>query len=446
MEKLAIIRYNVPYILSGWFIPGRSRGFPLFNAIIAKEKLIMKKLAFLLAFLLLFGTLSLPVYGESTAMADYPSLDSLSREYGFVMGASFNYNHVKADPLYMNLVKTHFSSVTCTNETKAYSLLNQKKSQAAEDGMPVMNYAQADQMVRWAQQNGLKVRGHVLVWDAYMCDWFFREGYDSSKPYADQETIRARTKYYIEQVITHFEKQFPGVVYCWDVVNEAIGDNAKEWDGKDARHIRTIRSGADNLFKTYLGDDYVEFSFLCAKDTVESLGADIKLFYNDYNMFFPEKRDAAIALARSINTYATDENGNYRKLIDGMGMQGYIGGYGKQQDCMSDGHITRIETSIRLYAAEGLEVHITEMAVRNFQNDEATVALHADYYGRLFEMFMEVNSGDVKPLTCVAIWGVTDHPTATGYNYNLLSPYGGLFTERYEVKDAFRNVQNVLSH
>ena len=408
----------------------------------------MKKIALLLA-LVLFVQL-LPVSGlalgeNGKTKDDYVSLDSLSRQHGFVLGASYNYNQYKGDAAYMDFVKTHFSSLTCTNETKAYSLLDQKASKSSPDGMPVMNYYQADKMVQWAMDNGLKVRGHVLVWDAYMSDWFFREGYDSKNPYADQETMRARTKYYIEQVITHFEEKFPGVIYCWDVVNEAIGDSAKEWDGKDARHLRTIRSGKDNLFKTYVGDDYVEFSFLCAKDTVEKLGADIKLFYNDYNMFFNDKRTAAIALARSINSYATDENGNYRKLIDGMGMQGYIGGYGKQQDCLEDSHITRIEASIRLYAKENLEVHITEMAVRNFQKDDETIALHADFYGRLFDMFKRVNSGEQKPLTCVAIWGVTDHPTATGYNYNLLSPFGGLVTEKYEIKHAFQNVYDVLS-
>jgi len=407
----------------------------------------MRKLAMLLALLLcltLLPTASLALGENGKTKDDYVSLDSLAREHGFLMGASFNYKQCTTNPAYMELVKTHFSSLTCTNETKAYSLLNQTASRVAKDGMPVMNYYQADKMVEWAQQNGMKVRGHVLVWDAYMCDWFFREGYDSSKPYADPETIRARTRYYIEQVITHFEEKFPGVIYCWDVVNEAIGDGNGEYDPADPRHLRTTRSGADNLFKTCLGDDYVEFSFLCAKDTVEKLGADIKLFYNDYNMFFDGKRAAAIQLARSINSYAKDAEGNYRKLIDGMGMQGYIGGYGKQQDCLNDNHITRIETSIRLYAKEGLEVHITEMAVRNFQDDQPTIDLHADFYGRLFEMFKKVNSGEEKPLTCVAIWGVTDNPTATGYNYNLLSPYGGLVTEKYQIKHAFDRVHAVL--
>ena len=376
---------------------------------------------------------------------DYVSLDSLTREHGFVMGASFSYNQITKPSSYLNFVKTHFSSITCTNEMKAYSLLDQKASMASEDGMPVMNYWAADQMVQWAQDNGLKVRGHVLVWDAYMSDWFFREGYDSKKPYADQETMRARTKYYIEQVVTHFEEKFPGTVYCWDVVNEAIGDNANEWDASDARHLRTIRSGVDNLFKTHVGDDYVEFSFLCAKDTVEALGADIKLFYNDYNMFFPEKRDAALALINSINTYAKDETGAYRQLIDGAGMQGYIGGYGVQEGCLEDSHITNISTAIRMYSEAGVEVHITEMAVRNFVKTKEMAAVHADYYARLFKAFKEANAGDTKPLTCVAIWGLTDNPYASGYVYNLNSPYGGLITEDSKIKTSFDAVHAEMS-
>ncbi len=399
----------------------------------------------LVLFLSLLPTAGLAFGENGKTKDDYVSLDSLARKHGFVMGASFSLNQTMKPSGYLNFVKAHFSSITCTNEMKAYSLLDQKASMASADGMPVMNYWAADQMVQWAQDNGLKVRGHVLVWDAYMSDWFFREGYDSKSPYADQETMRARTKYYIEQVVTHFEEKFPGTVYCWDVVNEAIGDNAAEWDDKDARHLRTIRSGVDNLFKTYVGDDYVEFSFLCAKDTVEALGADITLFYNDYNMFFPEKRDAALALIDSINHYAKDENGEYRQLIDGTGMQGYIGGYGVQEGCLEDSHIENIAAAIALYAEKGLEVHITEMAVRNFVKTQEMAAKHADYYARLFNVFKEANAGDVKPLTCVAIWGLTDNPYAQGYVYNLNSPYGGLITEDNKIKTSFDAVHAELS-
>ena len=309
---------------------------------------------------------SAPAEEAGTDLSDYDPLFTLAEPYGFKLGGCFGiWDMNNAD--YMNFLAAHFNSLTCTNETKAYSLLNQPKSKASEDGMPRMDYSTADRMIAFCQEQGIGVRGHVLVWDAYMTPWFFHEGYDEKKPIADQETMRQRLASYIDQVVTHFEEKFPGVVYCWDVVNEAIGDNAAEWKAGDARHLRTLRGGATNPFLEYVGDDYVEYSFLCARNTVEKLGVDIRLFYNDYNMFMSEKRTAALALADSINHYAKDESRNWRKLIDGIGMQGYLGGYGTQSGCLSPSLISDVRTSIRTYDANGLEVQLTEMAVRNYE-------------------------------------------------------------------------------
>lgn len=395
-----------------------------------------KLLAVLLSAMLLMGSVAV-------AEEAYDSLYTLTAPYGFKLGAPLSFNQLK-DENYLALVKQHFNSLTTTNEMKAYSLLDERASKAAADGMPVMNYWAADQMVGWAQENGIGVRGHVLVWDAYMCDWFFHEGYDAKQPYADPETIKARTEYYITEVVTHFEEKFPGVVYCWDVVNEAVGDNASEYAAGDPRHLRTLRNGSDNLFQKYMGDDYVELSFLYARNVVEALGADIKLYYNDYNAYFADKAAAILNLARSVNSYAQNEDGTPRKLMDGIGMQGYIGGYGVQQGCLEESHLDMIKNAILGYAAEDLEVQITEMAVRNFELDQAD--RHADYYAKLFQVFMALNTKDGNPLNAVSIWGLTDYPNVPkgNYVYNLNSPYGGLVTEKLEYKDAFVKVYDLL--
>ena len=132
----------------------------------------------------------------------------LAARYGFKMGAPLSFWDLQ-NRSYLTVIKSSFNSLTATNEMKAYSLLDERASRAAADGMPVMNYGSADAMVRWAQENGIGVRGHVLVWDAYMSDWFFHEDYDTAKPYADSETMRARTRYYIHEVMTHFETPSP---------------------------------------------------------------------------------------------------------------------------------------------------------------------------------------------------------------------------------------------
>ena len=363
--------------------------------------------------------------------------------YGMKMGAALSFSQMK-DKAYLALLEKHFNSVTMTNEMKAYSLLDQKASMAAEDGMPRMNYWAADQMVGWAAEHGIGVRGHVLVWDAYMLDWYFHEDYDTKKPYADAQTIARRTESYIHSVITHFEEKFPGVVYCWDVVNEAVGDNAGEYEPDDARHLRTMRSGGENLFRTYMGDTYVEQAFLYARDCVDELGADIRLYYNDYNAYFQDKAEAVMQLAQSVNHFAKNADGTDRKLLDGIGMQGYIGGYGTQNGCLVDSHLDMIRKAIEGYAALGLEVQITEMAVRNFEKDKAEA--HAVFYGKLFEVFKGLYADGANPLCAVSIWGLTDYPTEPKgtYVYNLNSPYGGLFTEKLEEKEALTRVLDVL--
>ena len=375
---------------------------------------------------------------------DYEPLFTLAEPFGFKLGGCFSYDDLNR-PAYLAFVSRHFNSLTCTNETKAYSLLDQTASKKSEDGMPRMNYMRADRMLTYARAHNISVRGHVLVWDAYMTPWFFHEGYDVKNPIADQETMRARLASYIDQVLTHFEENFPGVIYCWDVVNEAIGDSAAEYRTGDPMHLRTFRGGASNPFLDYVGDDYVEFAFLCARNTVEKLGADITLFYNDYNMFQPEKRAAALKLAEAINSYTKDADGSPRKLIDGIGMQGYLGGYGSQSGCLDPNLIRSVSDSISLYHSHGLEVQLTEMAVRNYELDKAPE--HAAFYAKLFrEAFMAANSEDARPLTAVCIWGISDCPQLPhdNYTWKLNSPYGGLITEKYEVKTSFDAVYHAL--
>jgi len=381
----------------------------------------------------------------AAAGAEEAALKDLAAEKGFRIGICLSPENLQ-DEKYLAFLSTEFNTTTCTNETKAYSLLNQWMSQNSEDGMPRMNYTTADKMIAWAQENGLHVRGHVLTWDAYMVEWFFHEGYDVNQPIASREVILQRMESYITQVMTHFEENFPGVIDCWDVVNEAIGDSASEWDASDERHLRTMRSGSANMFYEYVGSDYVEYSFLYARNCAESLGAEIRLFYNDYNMVYPERRKAALALVESINHFDKDEKGEWRKLIDGVGLQGYLGGYGNQSGCLEKSLITTSHDAILEYAENGLEVHFTEMALRNY--DETKIQEHAQFYHDFFEMLAGVNSEmERSMLTSVTIWGVKD-VTPNSWNtyvWKLNGTYSGILTEDGEIKDAFVQMKEAFN-
>ena len=389
---------------------------------------------------------------------NYKSLAKLAENYGFKFGTNISSSALNNSEL-TKLIKHHFNSTTFSNEMKAYSLLNQstsEKNYVNEQSPAAIDFTTADKMAAYAQENGLQIRGHVLTWDADMCDWFFREGYKKDGAFVSAEVMKYRLQTYIEQVMTHFQKKYPGVIYCWDVVNEAVADNNGEFETGDTRHVRKVRSGKANLFYDHIGSDYVELSFQYAYETRKKLGAEgsIKLFYNDYNTFATygsNKRDAIIELVKSVNSFASDGADGHLKLCDGIGMQSYIGGYGQQSGCMNSNDITSIKNAIEKFAAIGVEVHVTELAVRNYERSEEREQEHAAFYKKLMQTYVDINKaaqakGKTGPITSLSIWGLFDSPylAETDYSYKMNGPYCGLFTELYQPKQAFKEVYQVL--
>ena len=360
-------------------------------------------------------------------------LYELAAKHGFKIGTVINPFQLQ-NKAYTDMVKNDFNSLTAGNEFKAYSLLNQSASQKTENGMPAMNYTMADKIADFAQANGIGIRGHVLVWDAYMPAWFFKEGYTNDGAFVSSDLMKKRLQYYIEEVVAHFEKKYPGVVYCWDVVNEAVADGANEAAAGDDRMIRTTRGGSPNLFYEVIGPDYVELSFKYAREAAKKANANIKLFYNDYNTFYSPKKEAIGKLLQSINK---DE-----KVCDGLGMQGYVGGYGQQAGCMNPNDIKLFGNAIKFYSDMGLEVHVTELALRNYEKEKA--AEHEAFYENFFKMLTAASNE--HNLTCVAIWGICDNPNMpkNDYSYKMNGPYCGLFNNDCSRKPEYFRVAKVL--
>ena len=394
----------------------------------------MKKLTLIAAaFLAALTLISCKGKSEKKAAEPEPLYKTTARR-GFKMGAVISAFTVNS-PSYTDMLKADFNSITASNEFKAYSLLNQGASIQSANGMPVMNYTYADSIAKFAQENGIGIRGHVLVWDAYMPVWFFKEGYKNEGNFVDSETMKKRLEYYIDEVVSHFETNFPGVVYCWDVVNEAVADGTNECNADDERRIRTLRGGTPNYFYDVIGPDYVELAFKNARNAANKVNPNIKLFYNDYNTFYSPKKEAIGKLLQSIN--------KNEKLCDGLGMQGYVGGYGQQAGCMNPNDIKLFSEAIKFYGKMGLEVHVTELALRNYDVEQA--AKHEEFYENFFKMLADSNK-EQNYLTSVSIWGLTDNPDIpkNDYNYKMNGPYCGIFHKNLEKKPEFYRIIQAL--
>ncbi len=361
---------------------------------------------------------------DLTAALTGSALKDLCNGY-FSLGVGINgstlENQTLNIPEYMAVVKKHFNSCTMTNLMKSCYILDQSGSQQSArdgDGSPVLSFETIDPTLKWCQENGVQMRGHTLVWHVQAPDWFFREGYSDNGAYVDREVMLLRMESYIAQLMTHVQDNYPGVVYCWDVVNEAVDpDNG---DQESAFLCRKENNGAINPWYATIGEDYVEMAFTYAR----KYAADgVKLFYNDFNTYQLQKRDAIYTLCASLK-----EKG----LIDGIGMQGYWG--------VDYPSIGILDSTLRKFGELGLEIHITELSVGVDEENEESFEEQGRRYASIFMALKQLDTeggGNVN-ITNVTFFGLIDH-YRQGDTTN-----SRLFDAVYQPKPAFIQVRNML--
>ena len=101
------------------------------------------------------------------------------------------------------------------------------------------------------------------------------------------------------------------------------------------------------------------------------------------------------------------------------------------------------EKAIQKYHELGLDVHVTEMAVRNYDVNQADK--HAQFYGKLFAMYKRLNQ-DEQLISNISIGGICDNPmmSKNDYSYSMNGPYCGLFNIACVRKDAYYEALKAL--
>lgn len=352
----------------------------------------MKNLLFI--FLLIITTLA----GNSQVTNQNQLLPSMYKKYQafFPVGAAVSPRVLKtADSI---LVISQYNSLVCENHMKPMWI------QPKEN---FFSFGNADWVVAFAKRHNMKLRGHTLVWHNQTPDWFFKNG---DQP-VSKEVLKERLRKHIQTVMSHFKD----VVYCYDVVNEAVSEEKNEY-------LRT-----SSPWYKILGEEFIHLAFRYAREA----DPKAKLFYNDYNAWQPEKRDKIIRLVKSLQEKGIK--------VDGIGMQGHwqIGTPTKEQ----------IETAIDMFAALGVEVQITELDVSIYKNDsdkqiEFTPELEqrqANYYQMCFEVFRAKKD----KISGVTFWGAADnHTWLDNFPVRGRKNYPLLFDTRLQPKKAFGQVVN----
>ena len=337
----------------------------------------------------------LAVASNGWAQGAAKGLKDAYKDY-FMIGVAVNQRNV-TNAEQQALIKKEFNSITCENDMKP---------EPTEPQEGQFNWENADRIANFARQNGIKLRGHTLMWHSQIGRWMTAEG-------TTKEQFYARMKNHIQAIVSRYKD----VVYCWDVVNEAISDDANATD--------PYRQSA--MYRL-CGDEFIEKAFQYAHE------ADPKalLFYNDYSTVDPHKRDRIYNMVKKMKAKGIP--------IDGIGMQAHYNIYYPSE--------ARLDSAITLFKTIVKHIHITEFDIRvneemggglQFSREGANVTdsvkQHlADQYARCFRVFRKHK--DV--IDCVTFWNLGDRDSWLGArNYPL--PWD----ENYQPKLAYTYIKDM---
>ncbi|MBR2661917.1 MAG: endo-1,4-beta-xylanase [Clostridia bacterium] len=322
---------------------------------------------------------------EIQAAENVPSLKEIYREQ-FDFGAaapSFAFRI----PQCVELIKAQFNILTPENEMKPDAILDLQASKAllqetGDETAAAVHFDSAKALLDFANENEIKVHGHVLVWHSQTPEQFFHESYDAGKPLVTREVMLGRLENYIKGIMEYLDENYPGVVVSWDVLNEAIDDGP----GK-------LRQ---SNWLTVIGEDYPNRAYELARKYAP---VGTKLYYNDYNTAEPAKLKGIVNL---LNSLIADGN------IDGYGFQ--------MHHAASYPSMGQITNAVETIAALGIRLRVSELDVTVGNNSESSFTQQAKYYADVMKLLIAHSD----QFEAVQVWGLMDPMSWRAKNYPLL--------------------------
>jgi endo-1,4-beta-xylanase len=314
-------------------------------------------------------------------------LRDLAGRTGFLVGAAVNPSLFSVDA-YAGTLGSEFNLVVPENAMKFAE---------TEPGPGQFNFCAADQIVAFAQANGMKIRGHNMVWQQDLPTWLTQGNYSS----ADASKI-------LQDHISTVAGRYKGKLIAWDVVNEAIAYSPPY-------------GPQPSYWLTTLGSGYIDQAFRWAHDADPTA----KLFYNDTGgEGLGAKSDAVYNLVSGMVSRGVP--------IDGVGLQMHVTATGAPT-------ASSISSNIKRLGALGLEVHITEMDVRL-----PVPASVSDLIAQAM-VYQNVAAACLANSNCTALltWGVSD---ANSWIPAAYPSFGAalLFDQQFQPKPARTAVAGML--
>ena len=307
------------------------------------------------------------------------------------------------------IVVQHFSQITAENIMKPEFL------QPSEGEF---FYDDADDLIGFAENNGITVHGHTLVWHKRIADFM------------ENCSGEVECSGYLTDHITNIVGNYKGRITSWDVVNEAFTDDF----GTDSTYRNIDTSETNGVFGSVwyreIGKDYIPLAFT----TAHAADPDAELYYNDYNL---EDNNTKVTAVLTMVNELIDDN----IPIDGIGFQMHIS--------LTEPLIEDIKAALTLATATGLKIKITEIDIRTNSNgsyDSYTnevAQLLKERYQSIVSTYLEVVPKE--QIGGISFWGVSDAdswiPDFYGY-----PDWPLLFDDELNPKEAIIGVASAMSN
>lgn len=296
-------------------------------------------------------------------------------------------------------------------------------------------FSQSDRVVDFAQRDGMKVRGHALVWHQQNPKWLTEGKFRSSE-------LTGILEKHIKIVVGHYR----GKTFAWDVVNEAfdevhpgelrstiwrdqpgisLTDGARGSNGAPGTSRDSSRSGSAAISKnaSYV---YIERCFRWAHEA----DPQALLFYSEAEAeVVNRKSDAIYAMVRDFRERGVP--------IDGVGFQMHVANLHADVGSISD--------NSKRFTALGVQVQITEMDVAP-PVDAAGNATSEDLRWQA-DLYRQIAVACLSHRGCTAIqtWGFTDKYSWIASRSKHKQGAALLFDKDYRPKPAHEALRNVGS-
>ena len=277
-----------------------------------------------------------------------------------------NYNVIFPIGIGIHLFDLHSdSSYQISKYFNSISTANAFKFEAIHPHLDEYDFKESDSIVSFAQRYNMKVRGHTLVWGARNPYWLI---WDPKGNMVNRKILETRLKEHIMTVVERYKNK----VYAWDVVNEAVFDNNKEFL-------------KPTVWYKIMGEEYIYKAFQFTHEA----DSNAILFYNDYDAEQPSKRDRIVKLINNMK--------NRNIPIHGIGIQGHW--------TTKNLNLSDLEDAINTYSAMGLQVQITELHITNPEDPNATDADTMEELAAIYHDLFKVLLKHKHQITGVTFWG-----------------------------------------